>query len=145
MAQDSKLHARQQHQEWRRVLRHLNWNKSSQCKAVRPGHSVQPKIRPISVTDLITILRYVLSFKTVNVVTVQNTQFSRFFSPAKSESCKTFAISCLQALAAVCMTRMDIVWQEKYYLETFDVSQRNNFLYERKHFKVVIRPVPDSV
>jgi hypothetical protein len=33
------------------------------CKAVRPGHSVRPKIRLTeSATDLITILRYFFSF-----------------------------------------------------------------------------------
>jgi hypothetical protein len=36
------------------------------CKAVRPGHSVRPKNRLTeSGTDLITILRCFLSFKTV--------------------------------------------------------------------------------
>ncbi len=55
---------------WHKHLKHvLCLNKSTcwaRCKAVRPGHSVLPNIRLTEAgTDLITILRCSLSFKTV--------------------------------------------------------------------------------
>ncbi len=56
----------QRHQYLRNVHRHNKSTCCARCKAARPGHSARPKIRAIaSGTDLITILRCFLSFKTV--------------------------------------------------------------------------------
>ena len=53
-------------QPLRNVLRHNKSTCCARCKAVRPGHSVQSKLRTTDYwTDQITIFRCFLSFKTV--------------------------------------------------------------------------------
>ncbi len=74
---------------------------SARCKTGRPGLSVRPKIRlPESGTDLITMLRCFLSFKTV--VTSRNIMaFKIKFSRPKTghpSRCTLFSTSCLQLL-----------------------------------------------
>ncbi len=69
-------------------MKHVLWqNKSTcfaRCKAVRPGHSVWPKIRLTeSGTDQITILRCFLSFKTV-IISRNNIVFKIKFSQPKN-------------------------------------------------------------
>ncbi len=73
------------------------------CEAVRPSHLVRPKIRLAeSGTDLITILRCFLSFKTVFSTSQNIIVFKINFSlPENSHPsrCTLFSTSCLQAPA----------------------------------------------
>jgi hypothetical protein len=60
------LRIRLWHEHLKHVLCHNKSTCCARCKAARPIHSVQPKIRlTASGTDLITILRCFLSLKTV--------------------------------------------------------------------------------
>jgi hypothetical protein len=72
-----------------------NFSCFARCEAVRPGHSVRPKIRLTeSGTDLITILRCIPSFKTV--LTSRNIiVFKIFFRhPSLARSLVPLAASC---------------------------------------------------
>ncbi len=53
-------------EHFKQVVRHFNKSYSALCKVVRPNYLVRSKKRmKVSLTDLITISRCFLSFKTV--------------------------------------------------------------------------------